>query len=150
MAKLDVLRKIIREEMRVVLKEELSKLMLEGKKSNDYLETFKSKNKSDVPLTLNEQPQRAVAPKLSGNKMLNSLLNETAMGMQQTDNINFSSHDVDGFALMQRSSDESARVSTVNGMLTSSRPSGVHEMVQINEVPNFSDLMNKMISKGVM
>lgn len=150
MTKLDSLRKIIREEMRVVLKEELSKLMLEGKKSTSYSDTFKSKKENEVPLTLNSQPKKVIAPKLTNNSMLNSLLNETAMGMQQTDDLHFSSHDVDGFSLMQRASQDSVKTGTVNSMLASSRPSAAHEMVQINEVPDFSDLMNKLADKGVI
>lgn len=150
MSKLDALRKIIREEMRVVLKEELSRVITENKKVNDYSETFKSKKSSEVPLTLNTKAAKVVSPKIANNGLLNSLLSETAMGMQQSDEMHFSSHDVDGFALMQRASEESNQVGSINDMLASSRPSGVHEMVQINQVPDFSQLMDKMMNKGVI
>lgn len=150
MAKIDALRKLLREEIRKVLKEELSTIISESKKNTSYSETFKSKKTTDVPRTLNSQPTRPVPPVITGNKMLNSILSETAMSMRQTDVIHFSSHDVDGFALMQRANEESVGVGSIDSMINSSMPSGVHEMVQINQVPDFSELMNKMMDKGVM
>jgi hypothetical protein len=39
-------------------------------------------------------------------------------------------------------------VGDVNGMLSTARPSSDPSMVQINEVPDFSALMNKMMAKG--
>lgn len=152
MSKIEAFRKIIREEMRKVIKEELSSMVSilnESKTSSTYSETFKSKKTNDIPLTLNKQTPKVAHP-ITGNSMLNTLLSETAMNMQSSEEMHFTSHDVDGFSLMSRASEESDRVGSVNGMLASSRPSGVHEMVQINEVPDFSELMNKMMSKGTI
>jgi len=39
-------------------------------------------------------------------------------------------------------------VGDVNGMLATARPSSDISMVQINEVPDFSALMSKMMAKG--
>ena len=43
-----------------------------------------------------------------------------------------------------------AYVGDVNGMLATARPSSDISMVQINEVPDFSDLMSKLKAKGAI
>lgn len=151
MSKLDALRKLIREEMRQVIREELPKLLVESKSSAKYSDTFKPKVKDEPPLTLNTHRERRIAPPIvTGNSMLNSLLNETAATMTPTDEVHVSTMDVDGYALMQQSVDESAGVGGVQDMLQSAAPSSAVEMVQINQVPDFSELMDKMMKKGVM
>jgi hypothetical protein len=151
MSKLEAFRKLIREEMRLVIKEELSKLLVENKVSSNYKDTFKPKKQEEPPLTLNTGKERkVVAPRIAGNSMLNSLLSETAMTMQPSDEVHISTTDMDGYALMQYGNEEVAQVGEVNDMLQSAKGSGVHEMVQINQVPDFSQLMDKMIQKGVM
>lgn len=151
MSKLDALRKLIREEMRQVIREELPKLLIESKGTAKYSDTFKPKAKDEPPLTLNTHRERRIAPPIvTGNSMLNSLLNETAATMTPTDEVHVSTMDVDGYALMQQSVDESAGVGGVQDMLQSAAPSSAVEMVQINQVPDFSELMDKMMKKGVM
>jgi hypothetical protein len=55
--------------------------------------------------------------------------------------------DMDGMSFMQNIE---APVGDVNDMLASSRPSSAVEMVQVNAVPDFTQLMQKMMAKGVM
>jgi hypothetical protein len=151
MSKLDAFRKLIREEMRHVIREELSKLLVENKGASQYQETFKPKKKDQPPLTLNTaRDKRPVAPVITGNSMLNSLLSETAMNMVPSDEVHISTTDMDGYALMQQGNEEATQVGAVEDMLQSANRSGVHEMVQINHVPDFSQLMDKMMQKGVM
>ena len=80
---------------------------------------------------------------------MSQILNETASGMLQEDAIAFGSPDVDmdGMSFLQN---VDAPVGDVNDMLATSRPSSAVEMVQVNAVPDFTDLMKKMIAKGVM
>jgi hypothetical protein len=82
------------------------------------------------------------------------MLNETAMAMGDTDEISFNTSDigpnsigVDPTSFFQP---KQVAVGDVNGMLATARPSSDPSMVQINEVPDFTDLMNKMRSKGVI
>lgn len=151
MSKLDALRKLIREEMRQVIREELPKLLVENKGATKYSDTFKPKAKDEPPLTLNTHRERKIAPPvITGNSMLNSLLSETAASMTPADEVHVSTTDIDGYSLMQQSIDENASVGGVNDMLQSAAPSSAVEMVQINQVPDFSELMDKMMKKGVM
>lgn len=150
MSKLDALRKLIREEMRQVIREELPKLLVENKSMNKYSETFKPKKNDQPPLTLNTRERKVVAPTITGNSMLNSLLNETAASMTPADEVHVSTTDVDGYSLMQQSIDDNAEVGAIQDMLQSAAPSSAVEMVQITKVPDFSELMDKMINKGVM
>ena len=82
--------------------------------------------------------------------MLNSMLYETAMDMQTPNEMSFDTTNVHSFAMMQNSEMGRPGVGSVNDMLASSRPSAAHEMVQVAQVPDFSELMDKMIEKGVM
>lgn len=147
---LDALRKLIREEMRQVIREELPKLLVENRGATKYSDTFKPKKNDQPPLTLNTRERKVIPPIVTGNSMLNSLLNETAAAMTPADEVHVSTMDVDGYSLMQQSVDENAGVGGVGDMLQSAAPSSAVEMVQINQVPDFSELMDRMINKGVM
>jgi hypothetical protein len=159
MSKVDALRKLIREELRVVLREELPRILNENRKpagSMSYKDSIlESQNKSrkPVPGTLNAE-RKPVVPKFSNTNPLASFLNDTAVSMVGSQDEMYMSpvnQEVDGFSVMQNASiNENVATSDVNGMLASARPSSAVEMVQINEVPDFTDLMTKMRAKGVM
>jgi hypothetical protein len=57
---------------------------------------------------------------------------------------------MDGYSAINNYSQEVSSVGNVNDMLAASRPSSTHEMIQINAVPDFNGLMDKMLNKGVI
>jgi hypothetical protein len=151
---IDILRKLIREELRAVIKEELPRLLEENKKSvPSYKESvLESKNKK-IPGTLNTS--RPAPPKFVSRDPISNILNETANSMMQSeDTFYFDSSNVtaDGLGMMQNVNynREPNVVDNVSDMLSSARPSSNIEMVQINNVPDFTDLMSRMREKGVM
>lgn len=159
MSKLDLLRKLIREELRVVIREELPRILNEGKKpvgSMSYKDSIlesQSKPKKPVPGTLNAQ-RRPEVPKFSSANPLSSFLNETAqslVGSQEEGYFSQETQQLDGYSVFQNASiNENVEASDVSSMISSARPSAALEMVQINEVPDFSDLMGRLREKGVI
>ena len=102
MASVDLLRKLIREEVRSVFQEELAGILKEAITSNrgSKVITEQEKPKKAATLgTLNTKPIRAVAPNLGANNPLTSLLAETANAMSGDDYSEFSytSQDAQGF-----------------------------------------------------
>ena len=108
-------------------------------------------NKPNIPGTLNTKPLRPIPPVVSknSNNPLQSLLNETAMGMTESDDFAFNTDDVSAQPVNFFQPVEAA-VGDVEGMLSTARPSSDVSMVQINEVPDYTQLMQKMLAKGVM
>lgn len=153
MGKADLLRKLIREEVKKALREEMPSILKEVVSTSGKAVIKEAPRKGyDLPLTLNKEPQKVVAPKLPSNNPLAALLNETANSMANGGDdawptISRDSGDVSVSEFMAR---DSAPVGDVSDMLAMSKRSGAVEMVQVNAVPDFNDLMNKMISKGVM
>jgi hypothetical protein len=144
MAKLDAFRKLIREEVRAVFQEELSSILKEAiisnKGGNTVINEARSTVNTTVPLTLNtQQSHKRVAPNLGFNNPLNSLLQETAQSMTDKD--------LEGLGL-EGASYETPIVESVNGMFDTARKAGSLEAVEINAVPDFSHIMNKMLSTG--
>jgi hypothetical protein len=45
---------------------------------------------------------------------------------------------------------EEVETGTINDMLSSARPSSAHELVEIDTVPDFTELMESMKRKGVL
>jgi hypothetical protein len=153
-SQLDSLRRVIREEVRAVFQEELASILKEAIVANrqPIVENRVSAPaaKPTVPGTLNTQPVRKMAaPILSPGNPLNNLLAETAMSMSDDDTeaFSFSSGDAMGFGgqTMMR---EAPVVNSVDQMLASARPSSNMDAIQINAVPDFTALMNKMQQTG--
>lgn len=144
MGKVDELRNIIREELRAVLKEELPKMLKEVKPAiaTDPKKALQEQVKTKLPGTLNTKAP--ALPKFSGNNPMASILNETAMDLAMGKS-SFTTDDIGIFGMTQP---EEVSVGSVGGMLASARPSSNIEMVQINEVPDFSGLMAKMKESG--
>lgn len=154
MAKIDILKKLIREELRAVLREELPKILSESKKmeapksyKSSILEA-KSKAKQ-IPGTLNTVPPPVPVFSKSTNPLAD-MLNETAMQLSQNETMYFDTSNVNanGFDIMRNAQGEAEVVQDVNSMLVSARPSSNFDMVQINAVPDFTGLMNKMKERG--
>jgi len=144
MAKIDLLRKLIREELTYVIKQELPKLLSEVNKPAiiDPKKNLQESIKSKIPGTLNTS--RPPVPKFTSNNPLASLLNETANSMLNED-ISMTSDDVHPSLGFQP---REARVGDINSMLSTARASSNLDAVQINEVPDFTGLMNKLKQSG--
>lgn len=144
MGQVDQLRKLIREELRAVLKEELPKLLSEVKKTTmaDPKKSLQEQVKSKIPGTLNTAAPKPI--KFASNHPMAAFLNDTAQAMLNED-FSMTSGDVHpGLAFQPKE----VKVGSVEGMLGSARPSSNIDAVQINEVPDFSGLMNKLKERG--
>jgi hypothetical protein len=136
MSSLNALRKIIREEVVNALKQELPKFLNERSvpMAADYKKGLeKQVKKSQFHSNLNESmpPQ----PIFSSNNPLASLLSETAISMT-TDDV----HAISGNVEYQ----SQTNVGSVDAMINSAVKSSNIEMVKIDTVPDFSDIMRKM------
>ena len=148
MSKLDALRKIIREEVRTVVREELKFFM---KENNSNIDT-QPVNKTYTN-TLKEEIIKSKKVKIepTGDPILD-LLNETQMSMTSEDYrtvFNGESSAVQGFpSMMSNNSFETPVVETVDQMLATARPATDVTQVNIDAVPDFSALMKNMKDKG--
>ena len=139
MANLDALRKIIREEVRVVFQQELAGILKEAimvnKTQSVITESSRPKASPAVPATMNRSVPKPIAPVLSPGNPLNSLLAETAQSMTMEE---FGDLNGDG---VER---DIPVVESVGDMFANARGRGSVEAIQINAVPDFSHMMSKM------
>jgi len=153
-SQVDLLRKFIKEEVVKAIRQEMPSIIKEIASSNVEKPVIKESiaTKKAVPLTLNTQPVRP-KPNFSGNPLAN-MLNETYMTMGDMDDMSFNVSDIgpDSIGIDPTSffQPKQVAVGDVNGMLATARPSSDISMVQINEVPDFSDLMSKLKAKGAI
>ena len=152
MGQTDLLRKLIREEVRAVFQEELPGILKEAIIANrqPIVET-KTSAKPAIPGTLNTQPVRRMAPPvLSSNNPLNSLLAETANAMSGDDmeSFSFDSSMAQGYGGMGMVRENAPVVESVGEMFAAARPSSNLDAIQINAVPDFTALMAKMQQNG--
>ena len=153
-SQIDLLRKLIREEVAKAIRQEMPAILQEVRTSTTTKEVIKESKqvKKAVPLTLNTQPMRPVA-NFSGNPLAN-LLNETAMSMGEMDDMSFTSANIgpDSIGVDPTSffQPKQVAVGDVNSMLATARASSDPSMVQINEVPDFTGLMSKLKAKGAI
>ena len=137
MANLDALRKIIREEVKAVFQAELAGILKEAIMANKGQQTItestRSIGKPVVPATMNRSRPKPIAPVLSPGNPLNSLLAETAqsMTMEEFGDLNGVERDV-------------PVVESVGDMFANAKGRGSVESIQINAVPDFSHMMEKM------
>jgi len=144
MAKVDLLRKLIREELRTVIREELPKLLSETKSPVvDTKKALQEQVKAKIPGTLNTSRPRPV--QFSGSPMA-AFLNDTAKSMLSED-FSMTTENVHPAMAFQPKQD---RVGNVNSMLATARPSSNINAVQINEVPDFTGLMSRLKEKGAI
>ena len=139
MANLDALRKLIREEVKAVFQEELAGILKEAilvnKNQSVMTEAVKSTGKPVVPATMNRSVPKPIAPVLSPGNPLNSLLQETAQAMTMDDFSGFGGEAVERDVPV---------VESVNDMFASAKGRSSVEAIQINAVPDFSQMMAKM------
>lgn len=153
MANVNLLRKLIREEVRSAFQEELADILkevLKEKKAPKNIQESKSFEKPKVPGTLNTSIKRPIAPNLGVGNPLSSLLAETAQSMvtDDYDSLSFSSNDAQGFGHIQ--SKEVPVVESVDHMMATARASNNLDAIQINAVPDFTGLMQKLKDKGAI
>ena len=154
--KLDAFKKLIREEIRQVLREELKTFLTELRKPEKVINTTYAKSikesikKAPIPAT----PQEIA---LNSKDPIQRLLAETAYGMDASEYktlLNAGSDMAQGFPQMfsggqpRFSSPEPQVVNTVDEMLASAQPTSDINQVQIDAVPDFSALMQTMKNKG--
>ncbi len=153
MASIDLLKKVIREEVRAVFQEELASILKEAiianKDTRQLSEAQQVRRPNTAPGTLNTEPRSIIAPDLGKSNPLTNLLSETARSMQSGDmtSFGFSAQDAMGFGMAQR---EPQAVPSVNQMVASARPSSNMDMIEINDVPDFTQLMSNLKSKGAI
>jgi hypothetical protein len=153
-SQIDLLRKLIREEVAKAIRQEMPAILQEVRTSSTTKEVIKESKpvKKAVPLTLNTQPMRPAA-NFSGNPLA-SILNETAMSMGEMDDMSFNTANIgpDSIGVDPTSffQPKQVAVGDVNGMLSTARASSDPSMVQINEVPDFTQLMSKLKAKGAI
>ena len=145
MAQVDLLRKLIREELRNVIREELPKLLSEMKSPiQDQKRALQEQVKAKIPGTLNTTTPKP--PKFGGSNPMAVFLNDTAKNML-TEDFSMTTDQVHPAMAFQPKQD---RVGDVNSMLTTARPSSNLAAVQINEVPDFTALMGRLKEKGAI
>jgi len=154
MTKSQIFRKMIREEVQKALHDEMPKILRELKSIPESKSTLKESTKDmyGVPLTLNESKKsinqtKQNLPAYANNKALNSLLQETMLSMTSDDaaGYGFNTEEQHPGVVFQPKED---RVGSVDDMLATARGSGNIEAVQVNVVPDFSALMDRLLEKG--
>ena len=143
-----LLRKVIREEVQAVVREELG-LLLEAPSSKPVVaETKKTTVKNSMVESIRPakptQPAKPVA--FTNNNILNDILNETRHSSEWQSLGNMDSSMAQGFNGQMMN--EVAVVNSVDQMLANTRPAGDINAVKIDVVPDFSALMSKMKQEG--
>jgi len=151
--KVETFRKLIREEVKRALREELPSLLTE------INETPKGVAKPGRAFSglFEEMDQKIKQPVIesTGNPMLD-LINETKMSMlaegssEEWKSIgNFDSNNVNSYrAEMMSAFGGAPTVQSVDQMVQTARPAQSVEQVQINAVPDFSKMMGALKQKG--
>jgi hypothetical protein len=149
MAKIDLLRRLIREEVEAALRNQLPKIIKESLESKpiSYKSSLENSVKSKAPpLTLNTKRNNVLENiKFSSSNPFASMLNETITSMTPRDVNSINNSGESTFY-----QPEEFETGTVNDMLSSAKPSSAHELVEIDTVPDFTELMESMKRKGVL
>jgi len=139
-----LLRKVVREEVQQVVREELGLLLETPEPKKTVVET-----KNSLVDSIKESiPAKPVTPTMfANNSILNDILNETAVNGDFRSMGNFDSSNAQAFG-MGNPMNETAVVTSVDQMLSTARPAGDVSQVQIDAVPDFSGLMKTMKENG--
>jgi len=142
-----LLRKVIREEVQQVVREELG-LLLETPEPKKTVVESKTTTKNSMVESI--KPKQPLKPtNFTNNNILNEILNETAHTSDWQSVANMNSSMAQGFGpIGNYSTNEPTIVNSVDQMLSSARPAGDVTHVQIDAVPDFSGLMKTMKEKG--
>jgi hypothetical protein len=144
-----LLRKVIREEVQQVVREELG-LLLETPEPKKTMTESKTSVKNSMVESI--KPTRPIKPtSFTNNNILNDILNETAQGGEWKSMFEGTSQMAPNFSPIggqYGGIPEPVVVNSVDQMLSSARPAGDVTHVQIDAVPDFSGLMKTMKEKG--
>jgi hypothetical protein len=143
-----LLRKVIREEVQAVVREELG-ILLEAPKPKPVVAearqtTVKNSMVESIKPAKPTQPIKPTA--FTNNNILNEILNETKHASDWQSLGTMDSSMAQGFGRPMMN--EVQVVNSVDQMLSSTRPAGDINAVKIDVVPDFSALMNKMKQDG--
>jgi len=140
-----LLRKVIREEVQSVVREELGLLLETPESKPTVVENNKPIAKNSMVESIKPvKPTQSSKPmNFTQNNILNQMLNETAQSGEWRSIADMKSDDVVGFG-----GAEPAVVNSVDAMLANTRPSGDINSVRIDVVPDFTGLVSKMKSNG--
>ena len=148
-----LLRKVIREEVQNVVREELGVLLESPKSEKTITEVAKPVVKNSMIESI--KPVKPIQPTKSmgftNNNVLNDILNETANGSEWRSVVDATSQMAPNFGPMNGAYGgitETTVVNSVDQMLSSAKPAGDVTHVKIDAVPDFSALMSKMKEKG--
>ena len=148
-----LLRKVVREEVQQVVREELGLILETPKSEKTIAETIKPAVKNSMVESI--KPVKPLQPAKSmgftNNNVLNDILNETANGSEWRSVVDATSQMAPNFGPMNGAYGgitETTVVNSVDQMLSSARPAGDVTHVKIDAVPDFSALMSKMKEKG--
>lgn len=140
-----LLRKVVREEVQSVVREELGLLLETPEPKKTVIETKKPIIKNSMVESIKPtQPSKPLS--FTNNNILNDMLNETRQTSEWQSLGNMNSSMAQGFGAPAMN--EVAVVSNVDQMLANTRPSGDINAVKIDIVPDFSALMKTMKEKG--
>ena len=143
-----LLRKVIREEVQAVVREELG-ILLETPESKPVVaETKQTTVKNSMVESIKPaKPTQPLKPvNFTNNNILNEILNETATSGDWHSIANMNSSMAQGFSGPMVN--EVAVVNSVDQMLANTRPAGDINSVRIDTVPDFTGLMQTMKAKG--
>ena len=147
-----LLRKVVREEVQNVVREELGLLLETPKSEQTVVETKKTTKNSMIESIKPVKPQQPAKPmSFTNNNVLNDILNETANGGDWRSVVDATSQMAPNFGPMNGAyggMTETSVVNSVDQMLSSARPAGDVSQVRIDAVPDFSGLMKTMKEKG--
>lgn len=147
-----LLRKVIREEVQAVVKEELGILLETSSSKPTVTETKKPVVKNSMIESIKStkpiQPVKSMS--FTNNNVLNDILNETANGGEWRSIIDATSQMAPHFKPMDGAygMSETTVVSSVDQMLANTRPAGDINAVRIDTVPDFTGLISKMKEQG--
>lgn len=140
-----LLRKVIREEVQAVVREELGILLEAPEPKPVVAETKKTTVKNSMVESI--KPAKPAQPlkqqTFTNNNILNEILNQTAQNSEWQTMANLSSNDAMGFGGQQP-----VVVESVDQMFANTRPAGDINAVRIDVVPDFTGLMSKMKQQG--
>jgi len=148
-----LLRKVIREEVQNVVREELGILLESPKSETTITETAKPVVKNSMVESIKPvKPTQPAKPmSFTSNNVLNDILNETVQTGDWRSVVDATSQMAPNFGPMNGAyggMTETAVVNSVDQMLSSARPAGDVTHVKIDAVPDFSGLMKTMKEKG--
>ena len=148
-----LLRKVVREEVQQVVREELGLILETPKSEKTIAETIKPAVKNSMVESIRpvKPIQTAKSMEFTNNNILNDILNETANGGEWRSIVDATSQMAPNFGPMNGAYgdiNETTVVSSVDQMLANTRPAGDINSVKIDTVPDFTSLMSKMKEKG--